>query len=408
MSEPQRDVITATYEVVTPLFCAGATPTTAELRLPSFKGVLRFWWRALAWSQYEGNLSDIKKHEDALFGSTAGRARIHMRLTPGAQPDVVAMGTVLDKPKLGMGARYLGYGLMEAFDRKATAKRPALKAGELTRGCIRAPLTFTVVIRCRHLDANQVALLGRALRALGTFGGMGARSRRGYGSLALRALTTDRLPEWRAPDSLDLLSNEIPAIVGERRSGPTQDTPYTAFSSAARVILAEAVDEPVKLLDLVGREMVRYRSWGNEGVILGGGIDREEIFKEDHDLMKLSPSARRVHPRRLAFGLPHNYGKRSPDQVGPHDPNLDRRASPLFIHVHQCARPVLVISFLPARFLPLERTAISVGGKRVKLRPEPDLYRPIDAFLDRMQTNDHSDPAKRRKEFFSRVKEVQW
>ena len=40
--------IEATYRVVTPMFCGGAGAGSAELRMPSFKGVLRFWWRALA------------------------------------------------------------------------------------------------------------------------------------------------------------------------------------------------------------------------------------------------------------------------------------------------------------------------------------------------------------------------
>lgn len=46
-----RTTIEADYRAVTPVFCSGADPNKdAELRLSSFKGILRFWWRALAWS----------------------------------------------------------------------------------------------------------------------------------------------------------------------------------------------------------------------------------------------------------------------------------------------------------------------------------------------------------------------
>ncbi len=73
--------IEATYRVTTPMFCGGVNQQEAELRLPSFKGVLRFWWRALAWSRLQGDLKAIKREEDALFGSAdGGQARVSMRL----------------------------------------------------------------------------------------------------------------------------------------------------------------------------------------------------------------------------------------------------------------------------------------------------------------------------------------
>ena len=73
--------IEATYRVTTPMFCGGANQREPELRLPSFKGVLRFWWRALAWSRLKGDLAAIKGEEDALLGSAdEGQARVSMRL----------------------------------------------------------------------------------------------------------------------------------------------------------------------------------------------------------------------------------------------------------------------------------------------------------------------------------------
>jgi len=40
--------IKATYKIVTPMFLGGADHEE-EIRVPSIKGALRFWWRALAW-----------------------------------------------------------------------------------------------------------------------------------------------------------------------------------------------------------------------------------------------------------------------------------------------------------------------------------------------------------------------
>ena len=100
--------------------------------------------------------------------------------------------------------------------------------------------------------------------------------------------------------------------------------------------------------------------------------------------------SRSAHPRRIAFGLPHNYGPGKEKQVGPYNNrDLDRRASPLFIHIHECgSTPVAVLSFLPARFLPEGKSDILVGKDRISQRPEEELYRPIHEFLDRLLDSD--------------------
>jgi len=73
-------LIRATYSVVTPLFSSGAIQERAELRLPAFKGVLRFWWRALAWSRFHGDLQRIHQEESNTFGSPSGQSAVWMRL----------------------------------------------------------------------------------------------------------------------------------------------------------------------------------------------------------------------------------------------------------------------------------------------------------------------------------------
>ena len=373
--------IEAKYRVVTPMFCAGAYPERAELRVPSFKGVLRFWWRALAWPRLNGKLDAIRQEEDRLFGSSSvGQSRISLRLEMTTPPAVTSAGDVLtssaaNEGPVGEGARYLGYGAMEAF---ASSKR-GKRAGELTRACLRAPFDFTIRTRGRCLSDDMIRMLQHALIAVGIFGGMGARSRRGYGSLNMQSLRVNGEEQWAPPHSLNELQDRINTLArhGNQRRPPE----FTAFSEGTRHVLVEGGDKaPMGLLDLVGREMVRYRSWGHNGEVLGHESERN--FKDDHDLMKRSQ--RNIHPRRIAFGLPHNYGKEPDRQVGPYSRELDRRASPLFLHVHQCGdTAVAVLSFFPAQFLP-DNTAISVGRSTVAQTPEDDLYRPIHAFLDRL------------------------
>ena len=386
--------IEAAYTVITPLFCAGSDPDRPELRLPSLKGVLRYWWRALAWSRYGANLKAIRQQENALFGSAAGgQSRVVMRLTPVADPPKVSIATVLtvsptNESVVGEGARYLGYGVMEAF----ASRNRGTKAGELTRACLRSPFDFTVQMRGRDLSEQKLKSLTDALIALGTLGGMGAKSRKGYGSPVIRSLRVNGVEQWRAPQSMCDLRDAIATL--RRDDGVCSLPEYTALSKETRhVLLSSDKKEPIELLDLVGRELVRFRSWGHNGKILGGNIDSERNFRDDHDLMK--NSRRSAHPRRIAFGLPHNYGKPSDLQVGP--AHFDRRASPLFIHIHECGdTPVAVLSFLSARFLPKPKNelAISVGASMVPQVPEDKLYRPIHEFLNRLL-----DQEKRREQF---------
>ncbi|HRI09335.1 MAG TPA: type III-B CRISPR module RAMP protein Cmr1 [Nannocystaceae bacterium] len=387
-----REVI-ATYRVVTPLFSAGANPTgAAELRVPSLKGVLRFWWRALAWSELGGELPKIQKEEDALFGcggEGARRSRVVMYLKEVSDGVQVTSGALQDLAgdTVGHGVRYLGYGLMGAF---------GANAGKIMRACRGGPLEFKLHLRCR--DVDDVDRLLRALRALGTVGGLGARSRRGFGSLVLTSLEGDVSP-WRAPATLEDLRQELRHLTkGSIQNG---EPAYTAFSRGGRHVLVMGdanVTDPLVLLDRVGREMVRYRSYGKHGRIFEKTEEQAEAnFRDDHDLVLAAEGRRPVgHPRRVAFGLPHNYyfsGTRKKSvNVGPAG-GRDRRASPLFIHLHMVGpQPVAVLTFLPAIFLPGRSPEVKIGGRSAPLAPADQLYQPIHAFLDRMMGKGRREP----------------
>ncbi len=398
--------IEATYRVVTPMFCGGADPERAELRLSSFKGVLRYWWRALAWAECEGNLKLIRKREEALFGSTGeGQSLVTMRL--GEDTDYLkrvqktknsrsTTAPTLEGPRFGAGARYLGYGIAHT--------------GKLSRRYVHAPFEFEVRMRVRNPTGRgnkfdpvnpDLLLLQDALIVMGVFGGMGAKSRKGYGSLVLRSLTVDGGRRWDAPRSESDLEDRIERLL-RRRNGNEALPKYTAFSAKSRyVLVSSGSNQPLELLNLIGRELVRYRSWGRNGRILKGKEESERNFPHDHDLMKRKGGRPNKHPCRIAFGLPHNYGRDQIYQVVP--AHFDRRASPLFIHIHECdGKPVAVLSFLPAQFLPEPRSAaILVGRRKVTQQPEKKLYRPIHDFLDRLL-----DPGKRKEKKIERVIEI--
>jgi len=405
--------ISATYRVTTPMFLGGAEQQ-AELRLPSFKGLLRFWWRAMAWDRVK-DASRLRDEEAAIFGNSderVGQSKVLMRFS-SVQPrtHVLAPSSVLSENgrPAGMGCGYVAYGVMIGFGRRA---------GELQRPCLAAPFTFTVNMLLKPgLKPQQGQEVEEALKMLGLVGGLGSKSRKGYGSLTLLSLKVDGKETWTPPAKAEQVSDAIRAILGPDRIQTSQSgessqdklPEWTAFSTASSIIVVAAADHdrtPLALLDRIGREMVRYRSWGRNGKVLGN-IDREHNFKfkDDHDLMVILRHPRKTHPKRIAFGLPHNYGKKQEHkEVEPE--SFDRRASPLFIHIHQVTenqQPIAVLAFLPSRFLPQNMDRISVGGSSVNLATE-NLWEPVEVFLDRMLGR--TPEPNQRKESFGTVTEV--
>jgi CRISPR-associated protein Cmr1 len=339
--------IEATYRVTTPCFCGGADGRSAEFRLASFKGVLRYWWRALAWSALRGNLTSVKAREDVLFGSTAGgRSRVSLRLASPPAATTVTASEVLKGP----GALYLGYGLKEA-------ERRCLEPFQVT-----VHLRHRTPARCADdcADAERQSLID-ALLVLGLVGGLGSNSRKGFGSLSLEALQVDGERRWSPPATAAELGHRLADVTRPARA-MTGLPDYTALSSRSRHVVAEGRGGSLALVNTIGSALQKHRREP------GGDADRLPL-----ELV------------RAGFGLPRHFGnpkaKRQLKPVG-----HTRRASPLFIHIHECGgQSMAVLSFLPARFLPGQRPAVVRDDQSpIEVPPAQELYRPVHDFLDRL------------------------
>lgn len=175
-----RKTLTVTLETVTPLFLGGAEPRgTPELRPPAFRGALRYWLRAaLGGAIGDNNLPGLHQLESAVFGSTDYGSPICVRLPNPLLPQSSAEKILPHK------------------DSPQAGQRRAFKAGQKIELLISQ-------LRSRD-DAVWKAACGALNLAL-TFGGVGLRSRRGYGTLrvvqssdpALVPLTPASIEGWR-------------------------------------------------------------------------------------------------------------------------------------------------------------------------------------------------------------------
>jgi CRISPR-associated protein Cmr1 len=367
--------VTATFRIVTPMFLGGADQQAEEIRPSSVKGMLRFWWRALNWSRYRSQagatdasaLKALHDEEARLFGSAAttingkqvgGQGVFLMSVVP-TQPKKINKGIV--HPSLssdGMAAaRYLGYGLMAAFG----SKIKGTQAGQLDRDCIEHDQAFTVKIKFRNsTDVNII----NALKALGLLGGMGSRSRHGYGSLALQEIKHDDKVIWTTPTSPDAYQAEIKQLFSEHPL-TTHQPPFSAFSTHARIDILNQGKDVFSVLNNFGEAMLMYRSAGNKGVVLKK--PSEKRFVADHDWCRVKQE-KDFHPRRVVFGLPHNYDKNEKYHVMPEE--HDRRASPLLFHVHRIGQQFIGVSvLLHSQFLP-HSERINAGGNMVAQKIE--------------------------------------
>lgn len=371
--------LTATYRIVTPMFLGDADQKATEICPPSVKGALRFWWRALNWGRFRDGTDDatalwkLHEAEAALFGAAADEKndkRGQGRLLLTVQSEKLKFkekNHVHTQFQSHNAARYLGYGLMEAFASREKNTQP----GQLMRGCIDENQQFTIKLLCREGMEESVQ---ETLIAFGLFGGIGSRTRHGMGSVSLMELRQDGNIIWKQPASREAYIQAVRSILADKRKIP-DEPPYSAFSQNTRMDILMDGKSPYEVLNSFGQGELLYRSWGKDGKVLGK--QREENFKADHDWSKKTrPSG--FHPRRVVFGLPHNYGKGQSMEVSP--ARHDRRASPLFFHVHAFGEKsfIGVSILLKSAFLPAGEN-INAGGVDVPAKIEWNI---LTDFLD--------------------------
>lgn len=157
------ETLTFTCETITPMFLTGADGSTPELRAPSIKGALRFWWRAM-----HGDLSleDLKKAEGEIFGNTKQRSKVIIVVDDA--PERKSEDFLLPHKKQGKS---------NTFAEKATF---TISLKLVRNVCIKLSNERILVF---NLDSLQWLF---ALVCV--LGGFGKRSRRGFGSVWIKTI----------------------------------------------------------------------------------------------------------------------------------------------------------------------------------------------------------------------------
>ena len=197
------------FKVVTPVFCAGADQNgPAAIRPFSIRGALRWFYRALD--------ANFAAHEGKYFGSTAGgqgqASPFTLFVEPragGTWPSQSYRQELRVQDAMSRGECYLGYSLymgdkgrdFEHSDRqgKDEKRRQAVPPGT----CFRVFVSPTWPVQKDH-DNHTFKAWSACLWLFAHLGGLGARARRGFGSLQLVGWTAEHpwptLPTIEARD----------------------------------------------------------------------------------------------------------------------------------------------------------------------------------------------------------------
>lgn len=163
--------ITFECETITPMFLAGANGQTPELRAPSIKGALRFWWRAM---QSENDPQLLLEKETNIFGGLGNKK------SSGRRSSVIIKSRVINQTEfnpqtLNRDANPgIGYLLYSIFlnNRKGLS-----------------PLQFEVELKSNKRE--HLVDAAKAFWFLAMLGGLGTRSRRGAGNFYISSCNSD-------------------------------------------------------------------------------------------------------------------------------------------------------------------------------------------------------------------------
>lgn len=189
-------------QFITDALLGGANPhEAAEVRVPSIRGQLRWWARALGLGRAE---------EDRLFGSIAGDSgrassvivRVSRLALPPASQVVSPLhqfaaieASTLGVQDINSGAGYLTFPL-----------RPQRNGQPHRRGRIPPKTTFNLDVVAPRLNAADFMQFSALVRVFITFGSLGNRSRRVFGAMSLVGETDANGREIPPQKPLDLSS----------------------------------------------------------------------------------------------------------------------------------------------------------------------------------------------------------
>ena len=415
-------------EFLTPCFLGGAEPKrSCEWRAASIRGQIRWWFRAVAGGHYRGDLEAVRKAEVRVFGDTSQASPL--RIMALGEPRTASSGGRIPwrDPRLDAERLTRAWGMNPKDpDFAATVRRlqitsrdgtpvPSSPIQYLGYGCIgfreleRPCILPDQRVRCRLQWQDQDwKTLGSEIGKLFTtalwcwlhLGGIGAKSRKGFGSLACRG-SQGELPAGGGDlllvePSLDNFEEGVRHVLEIGARAGDREPRWSHLSSRTKIFVAAELGSTWSdAMARIGGWLIAYRRrYGYSGDVRvrdGRGL-RNRDYVWASPAADGGPAFRQGFPDRAGFGLPLPFEKKANRVLGEtvnwrqgreESSKENRRASPLLIHIAKLGsgKYLPVITHIPARFLP-EGAVLTYKRKDKTSPPNEAQVGIVDHFCD--------------------------
>lgn len=333
------DKLTVTLKILTPLFLGGAEPRDKppEMRVPSLRGALRYWYRAVIGGTIDGSspekfLKALYDSESEVFGNTKQASSVIIRARwlngePKSEP---------------FNRREFGQDRIDPTEKCQTSGKNYLywSMGPLGGSARKyylpdqeKPLELTLEKRIGVTDGEQKLLeAGFALWLLCHLGGIGSRARRTAGSLQVnQASSLEGMPSFDAPATVEGLVTHLQSGIQEIRkyfgkSTPTSSLQYDVLSSSTCKIWIIRGEQPwdnwKPAVETIGSYLCGFRN------------KRPTDYLDVLNWINGKSTPNTVQRAVFGLPLPFRYSNGTTGTVVGtiHE---DRRASPLHLRIYQ-------------------------------------------------------------------------
>lgn len=368
------------YELITPLFGGGVNPGEADpvtvVRGTEIRGQLRFWWRACRGGHFNGSLAEMKAAEDELWGAASTEKK--------ALPSRVIVTVEINNQGRDQQPFESRSRCSRSWRDLAYAAFPLQGDDEKAPGKVRAGVTFTLRLIYPDSQKNEVEA---ALWAWETFGGLGARTRRGFGALKLVSVGGKPVLQPAAAEIEAKIRRDLEKHVV---SGTWPDgVPHLSLNPPMKVTGRQRDFKAA--WDYLIKHLRNFRQSRTGGSQAQPGRSR---WPEPDEIRRLTGCRCKRHAvpissigkfPRAAFGLPVVFHFKDKDAGDPYNTKLtcgekdnDRLASPLILKPLACRDGAVGLALI------LEGTGVGMvpGGLVLKKEDEPEKSWPADVNID--------------------------
>ncbi len=262
--------VTFSLRTLTPLFLAGADQTKAELRAPTFRGLMRYWLRALLGGLFGTDRKGLEKvieAETAVFGATDTGSAVSIKVSDASSEPK----EFTEQISVRVGGKWQATGkgyLLWSMARSGRADKGNLKPA---RWFFPPGTRFQVTLSTRDGNETKLKQAVAAFWLLTHLGSIGSRSRRCAGSLAVQVVgdNTTGFP-FNAPENAQALKQQIEQGIRTARAlynsekWPSGDAQFDALAQGACRIWILQDEQPWQSTEIamqrLGEKLQEYRS----------------------------------------------------------------------------------------------------------------------------------------------------